>query len=93
MWLGLEKDFVNNDDIDEFLPLPNNYISDNANLLSERKSCDHESGLKDHGKEIIEFCKMSAFRIANGRLGKVYILTGTEDMTHGYCISSRVLRI
>ena len=68
--LGLENDFVNNDGIDEFLPLPNNYVSDNANLLSERKSCDHESGLKDHGKEIIEFCKMSGFRIANGRLGK-----------------------
>ena len=65
-WLGLENDFVNNDDIDEFLPLPNNYILDNANLLSERKSCDHESGLKEHVKEIIEFCKMSGFRIANG---------------------------
>ena len=68
--LELENDFVNNDDFDEFLPLPNNNISDNANLLSKRKSCDHESGLKDHGKEIIEFCKMSSFRIANGRLVK-----------------------
>ena len=34
------------------------------------KSCNHESGLKDHGKEIIEFCKMSGFTIANGRLGE-----------------------
>ena len=46
----IENDLINNDDIDEFLPLPDNYTLDNGHMLSERKSCDDESGLKDHRK-------------------------------------------
>ena len=57
--VGLSPDYVQNDDIDEFLPLPDNYVSDNEALLSTRKSRDHESGLQDHGIELLEFCKMT----------------------------------
>ena len=68
--MGLNPDYVQNDNVDEFLPLPDNYVSDNKALLSTRKSRDHESSLQGHGIELLELCKMNGFRIANRRLGK-----------------------
>ena len=59
--VGLNPDHVQNDDADEFLPLRDNYASDNEALLSTRKSHDHESGLQGQGIELLELCKMSGF--------------------------------
>ena len=43
--VGLKPNYVQNDENDKFLLLPDSYISDNEHLLSARESCDHESGL------------------------------------------------
>ena len=66
--VGLNKDFIVDDEIDEFLTLPDNYISDNEELLTERKSRINEFDAKSHANELLSFCKMTRYRIANGRL-------------------------
>ena len=67
--IGLNSDFVENDEKDEFLPLPKDYEPGNVDLIN-RKSRDPEHDLKGNGQALLEFCRMSGFRVANGRIGK-----------------------
>ena len=57
--VGLKSNYIQNDYNDEFLPLPDNYISDNECLLSVRKSHDHKSGLHGNGIKLLGFFKMT----------------------------------
>ena len=67
--VGSENDYIVNDEIDEFLSLPNNYISDDAERLPRRVSRDQEFDERGHAHELISFCKSTGYRIANGRAG------------------------
>ena len=67
--VSLHKDYVINDDIDEFLKLPANYISDNDELIPMRKSRDVLHDSRGHENELLYFCKLTSYRIANGHLG------------------------
>ena len=68
--VGLHKDYIVYDNIDEVLTLPENYIPDNEELIPKRKSCDDEFDSRMHANDFLNFCKMSSYRIPNGRLGK-----------------------
>ncbi len=64
---GDVNDFVENDELDEYLPVNVNYIPDNH--LVRRINKD-SSTLNANGSALIEFCKSSGYRILNGRLNK-----------------------
>ena len=58
--VGTENDYIVNDEIDEFLSLPNNYISDDAERLPRRVSRDQEFDQRGHAHELISFCKSTS---------------------------------
>ena len=67
--IGLNSDFVENDEKDEFLPLPKDYEPANVDLIN-LKSRDPQHDLEGNGRALLEFCRMSGFQVANGRIGK-----------------------
>ena len=62
------KDFIESDDIDDYLPLNEDYTPDSINL-PKRTTQDIGSKVKGHGAALLDFCKSTGFRIGNGRLG------------------------
>ena len=64
---GNVNDFIENDEIDEFLPVGDNYQPD---TILDKRINDDESALNTNGTSLIEFCKSTGFRILNGRVDK-----------------------
>ena len=62
---GEEIDYVTNDSLNPYLLVPDDFTPDTQS--TKRKSQDKY--IKGHGKSLIEFCKSSGLRIANGRIG------------------------
>ena len=61
------NDFIENDELDDFLPVDENYLPDQH--LDKRLNKD-DSPLNTSGTAFIEFCKSSGYRIMNGRIDK-----------------------
>ena len=61
--------YPNDDDLDENLPLPEDYIPDNDNI-PVRTSSD-QNVISGHGKHLLKFCKSTQFRVMNGRWEKM----------------------
>ena len=60
-------DYIENDEIDAFLPIDDHYEPDTP--LSLRKSADKDF-INTSGQLLIEFCKSTGYRILNGRINK-----------------------
>ena len=58
-------DFIENDKLDDYLPIDDNYLPDQH--LDKRLSKDTYP-LNANGTAFIEFCKASGYRIMNGRV-------------------------
>ena len=58
-------DFIDNDTLDDYLPIDDNYLPDQH--LDKRLSKDTYP-LNANGTAFIEFCKASGYRIMNGRV-------------------------
>ena len=58
-------DYIVNDD-SKFIPVPNNYVNDHQSF--PRRSQDTKCTNCKYGKELLEFCKVTGMRIANGRV-------------------------
>ena len=88
--VGAEDDFIREDEIDENLPLPENYLSDQ--ILKDRTSFDKLSGTQGHGKNLLNFCKSTSFRMMNGRweegeeIGKFTCFKPTGNSLVDYCL-------
>ena len=67
--VGTENDYIIKDEIDEFLSLPDSYIPDDEETLPKRVSRDQDFDPGGHANELINFCKSTGYRIANGRIG------------------------
>ena len=64
-----ENDYTENTEensLDEYLPTPEDFELDNP--IEPRSSLDSNE-TSGHGKDLINFCRTSGFRIVNGRLG------------------------
>ena len=61
------NDFIENDEIDEYLPLDDNYKPDKP--LRTRINNDKEL-VNTSGQSLIEFCKSTGYRILNGRINE-----------------------
>ena len=70
--VGDLKDFVSGDDSRYIDALPDDYISD-----TERKRVSEDKVVNENGHDLIDFCKHTGLRIANGRIG--------EDAEVGKC--------
>ena len=88
--VGAEDDFIRDDEIDENLPLPEDYLSDQ--ILKDRTSFDKLSGTQGHGKDLLNFCKSTSFKIMNGRweedeeIGKFTCFKPTGNSLVDYCL-------
>jgi hypothetical protein len=63
---GSLSDFVQSDD-NQFTPVPDSYITDDAQALSERLNSDKQCCPKDFVDSLLNICKSSGLRILNGR--------------------------
>ena len=63
--VGDLKDFVSGDDSRYIDALPDDYISDN-----ERKRVSEGKVVNENGHDLIDFCRHTGLRIANGRIGE-----------------------
>ena len=80
--IGDACDFIqNDDDLDENLPLPEDYIPD-SNSIPVRTSSD-QNVISGHVKHLLKFCKSTQFRVMNGRWEKC------EDKGRLTCISAK----
>ena len=61
-------DYIVNDDV-RYLPLLDDVYSPDEPMSLPRYNDDTE--LNDHGKKLIEMCKMCGLRIVNGRIGEL----------------------
>ena len=61
------NDFVENDELDDYLPIDDNYLPDQH--LDKRLSKD-TSPINANGTAFIDFCKAAGYRIMNGRVDK-----------------------
>ena len=61
------NDFIENDELDDYLPMDDNYVPDQ--LLDKRVSKDTYP-INANGTAFIDFCKASGYRIMNGRIDK-----------------------
>ena len=69
--IAQENDFLNpNDenDIDEYLPIPDDFEMDNP--IVDRSTLDITE-ISGHGRDLLSFCKPAGFRIVNGRVGMI----------------------
>ena len=88
--VGTEDDFIRDDEIDENLFLPEDYLSDQ--IIKDRTSLDKLSGVQGHGKNLLNFCKSTSFRIMNGRweegeeIGKFTCFKPTGNSLVDYCL-------
>ena len=88
--VGTEDDFVRDDEIDENLLLAKDYLSDQ--IIKDRTSLDKLSGVQGHGKNLLNFCKLTTFRIMNGRweegeeIGKFTCVKPTGNSLVDYCL-------
>ena len=57
--VGSEDDFIRDNEIDENLPLSENYLSDQ--ILKDRTPSNKLSGTQGHGKDLLNFCKFDKF--------------------------------
>ena len=57
------KDENSNDD---YFPIPDDIELDTCNI--DRNTLD-KGGISGHGRELIHFCKLTGYKIVNGRLG------------------------
>ena len=65
---GDANDYIENDEIDDFLPIDDNYQPDS---ILDKRIKDDKSALNTSGtSSFIEFCKSTGFRILNGRIDK-----------------------
>ena len=60
-WLGLENDFIVNDEIDEFMTLPEDYIPDLKEKLPKRVSCNQVFDSKGNANELINIWKSTGY--------------------------------
>ena len=88
--VGNTLDFVaDDDDIDDNLPLPNDYEPDCK--IKARNSNDKDV-ISGHGKDLLRFCKSTKFRIMNGRWekgdgeGKLTCINANGSSTVDYCL-------
>ena len=88
--MGTDDDFIIDDEIDGNLPLLEDYLSDQN--LKDRASFDKLSGTQGHGKDLLNFCKSTSFRIMNGRweegeeIGKFTGFKPTGNRLVDYCL-------
>ena len=88
--VGTEDDFIRDDEIAENLFLPEDYLSDQ--IVKDRTSLDKLSGVQGHGKNLLNFCKSTSFRIMNGRweegeeIGKFTCFKPTGNSLVDYCL-------
>ena len=61
------NDFIENDELDDYLPMDDNYVPDQH--LDKRVSKDTYP-INANGTAFIDFCKASGYRIMNGRIDK-----------------------
>ena len=61
------NDYIENDELDDYLPIDDNYLPDQH--LDKRLTKDN-SPINANGTAFIEFCKSSGSRIMNGRVDK-----------------------
>ena len=76
---GDVNDFIENDEIDDFLPIDDNYQPDTT--LDKR--INDTSVVNTNGTSFIEFCKSTGFRILNGRIDKQHSSSFTYFHTNG----------
>ena len=87
---GDASDFIEKDgDEIENLPLPDDYIPDSE--LESRTSSD-VNHIQGHGKDLLQFCKSTGFKIMNGRwedgseIGKFTCIKPTCNSVVDYCL-------
>ena len=61
------NDYIENDEIDDFLPTDDNYQPD---LALDKRISDDAGTVNTNGTSLIEFCKSTGYRILNGRVDK-----------------------
>ena len=88
--VGDSSDFIESDgDEIENLPLPDDYVPDSQ--LESRKPSD-VNHILGHGKDLLQFCKSTGFRIMNGRwedgneIGKFTCIKSTGNSVADYCL-------
>ena len=89
--IGKEPDYITNDELDSYIPLPNNYNVDEN--IKERAYCDTQ--LNINGKHLLETCISNNLRIMNGRfvgdsMGRYtyYSVLGASTIDYGICHKS-----
>ena len=89
--VGTEDDFIRDDEIDENLPLPEDYLSDQ--IIKDSTSLGKLSGVQGHGKNLLNFCESTSFRIMNGRweegeeISKFTCFKPTGNSLVDYCLT------
>ena len=63
---ALRPDFNDDESVDHYIPVYDNYISDSQNILPIRHNKD-KSILKGYGRALLNLCIESELRILNGR--------------------------
>ena len=63
---GIEADYVTDDNY-AYLPLPKDYVADIPYVINRN---NEDRTVNMSGRRILDICKMSNLRIANGRIGK-----------------------
>ena len=88
---GGEADFIVDDEIDNFVPLPHNYSVDGK--ITKRSFCDYN--LNNSGKRLLDTCISNNMRIMNGRfvgdsIGRFtyYSILGASTIDYGICHKS-----
>ena len=67
--IAQENDFLNpnnENDIDDYLPIPDDFEMDNS--IVNRSTLD-KTEISGHGRDLLSFCKATRVRIPNGRVG------------------------
>ena len=63
---GIEADYVTDDNY-AYLPLPQDYVADIPYVINRN---NEDRTVNMSGRRILDICRMSNLRIANGRIGK-----------------------
>ena len=89
--VGNEPDYITNDELDDFIPLPDSYCVDEITKI--RAHCD--AFVNECGKRLLELCISSNLRIMNGRfigdsMGRFtyYSTLGASTIDYGICDKS-----
>ena len=84
------NDLVENDELDDYLPIDDTYLPDHQLDKRFARETSHSSA---NGTVFIEVCKVSGYRIMNGRVDKNNSKNFTCFATRGNCVVDNIYNV